>query len=446
MRDDPAENLGILIGAALEDTEDIDRELRETWDLATAAGIFILKSISQTLVRPNAATLFGSGKIEEIRAEKERLAEASGRSIDVVICHNTLSPKQHRNLTESFHCEVIDRTGLILMIFAERARTREAKLQVESAQLAYLLPRLAGLHEGLSRQGGASGPLSGKGAGEKQIELDRRRIEHRMDELRRELDGVEKERAIQRRRRMRERIPRVSLIGYTNAGKSTIMNALLSLSGADAEKQVYAEDMLFATLDTTVRRIRADRSRIGFLLSDTVGLIEHLPHTLVKAFRSTLEEACYADLLLIVVDLSDRESYDRHIRTTIDTLAEIGASDIPRLFVFNKVDLTDFSRGQRISCDRLQADDMQILMSGRDPEDIGRLYDAILDCLRQGYQETELRIPYDRGDAVSTLCDRYEVLSQTHEADGTLLRVLLDPAGVKEFGAWITVPPALRKP
>ncbi len=432
------ETRGILIGAGLEDTKDLDRELHETWSLAEAADIFIITSISQTLAHPNAATLFGSGKITEIQNEKSRLEEVSGRPIDVVICHNTLSPKQHRNLTEAFDCEVIDRTGLILMIFAKRARTREARLQVETAQLAYLLPRLAGLHEGLSRQGGASGPLSGKGAGEKQIELDRRRIEHRIDELRRELADVEKERATQRRRRMRERIPRVSLVGYTNAGKSTIMNGLLNLSGADDEKRVFVEDMLFATLDTTVRRIQPEKNRTGFLLSDTVGLVENLPHTLVQAFRSTLEEACYADLLLIVVDLSDREAYDRHIRTTVDTLKEIGAADIPRLFVFNKTDLTDYSPDSRVACDRVLPDDSQILISATDENDIVRLYDMIVEKLRNGYQEVKLLIPYDRGDIVSVLNKRYEVTSYSHEAEGTVIQVLLDASGVRQYGGWIT--------
>ena len=431
------ETRGILIGAGLEDTKDLDRELHETWDLAEAADIFIITCISQTLDHPNAATLFGSGKIEEIRDEKKRLENAAGRPVDVVICHNTLSPKQHRNLTEAFDCEVIDRTGLILMIFAERARTREAKLQVESAQLAYLLPRLAGLHEGLSRQGGASGPLSGKGAGEKQIELDRRRIEHRMDELRRELADVEKERATQRRRRMRDRIPRVSLVGYTNAGKSTIMNGLLNLSGADNDKKVYVEDMLFATLDTTVRRIQPEKNRMGFLLSDTVGLVENLPHTLVKAFRSTLEEACYADLLLIVVDLSDKEAYDGHIRTTVDTLKEIGAAEIPRLFVFNKIDLTDYSSDSKVACGGVQPDDSQILISAADGGDIIRLYDKIVDKLHEGYQEARLLIPYDRGDIVSAVNERYEVISYSHETEGTLIQVLLDAAGVRQYGAWI---------
>ena len=433
MNDHISETRSILIGADLGESEDWAHDLRETWDLAAAAGIFVLTSLSQTLVRPNAATLFGSGKIEEIRSEKQRLEEASGRPIDAVICHNALSPKQHRNLTEAFDCEVIDRTGLILMIFAERARTREAKLQVESAQLAYLLPRLAGLHEGLSRQGGASGPLSGKGAGEKQIELDRRRIEHRMAELNRELADVEKERVTQRRRRMREQIPRVSLVGYTNAGKSTIMNGLLRLSQAADDKQVYVENMLFATLDTTVRKIRPDKSRPGFLLSDTVGLVEHLPHTLVKAFRSTLEEACYADLLLIVVDISDADSCERHIRTTIDTLKEIGAADIPRLFVFNKADLTDHPSDRRIACELMQPDDSQILLSARSDQDIGRLFLAILEKLHEGYREAALLIPYDRGDLLSLLSERYEVTGRTHRPEGTVIRVLLDAAGENRF-------------
>ncbi len=366
----------ILAGMRLkkDPAESFERSMAELEELVKAAGMEAKASFAQTLEQPVAATLIGSGKIEEIKTCVKAM-----EGISAVVFDNALSPKQHKNLTQELGVEVIDRTGLILLIFAERARTRESRLQVEVAQLSYLLPRLAGLHEGLTRQGGASGPLSGKGAGEKQIELDRRRIEKRLSALRKELKAVEKERATQRKHRLDIGVPRVSLAGYTNAGKSTIMNALLQRSGAAPQKRVYEEDMLFATLDTTVRRVKLGVDHKEFLLSDTVGFVENLPTSLVDAFHSTLEEACYADLLLIVTDISD-PSWQEHLRATMDTIAQIGAGDIPRLFVFNKADLLD-ERPEKIADDLLSPEDHQIVICARDKADSLRLAGLIEDCL-----------------------------------------------------------------
>ncbi len=221
--------------------------------------------------------------------------------MDYVIFNDTLSPSQLKNLQREIDVPVWDRTYLILEIFSRRARTKEAKMQVESARLQYMLPRLMGLRDSLGRQGGASGSLSNKGSGEKQIELDRRKIEGRISELRRELERMEQEREVQRRKRTQGTYPQAALVGYTNAGKSTLLNKLVELSSGKEEKMVMAKDMLFATLDTTVRKISLSGSQ-DFLLSDTVGFISRLPHSLVKAFRSTLDEIRYADLLLHVVD------------------------------------------------------------------------------------------------------------------------------------------------
>ncbi|MBQ7678411.1 MAG: GTPase HflX, partial [Butyrivibrio sp.] len=361
----------VLVGLRLrsENGERFDRSMEELSELVRAAGMSARMTCTQTLDQPVAATLIGSGKIDEIRASLGLM------EIRAVVFNNTLSPKQHKNLTEALGVEVIDRTGLILLIFADRARTREARLQVEAAQLAYLLPRLAGLHEGLTRQGGTSGPLSGKGAGEKQIELDRRRIEKRLSALRRELKAVERERATQRSRRMNNDVPRVSLVGYTNAGKSTIMNALLQHSGAAPQKQVLEKDMLFATLDTTVRRICLGPGHQEFLLSDTVGFVDRLPAALVDAFHSTLEEACYADLLLIVIDVSD-PSWTEQVATTLETIAQIGAGEIPRLFVFNKADRMP-ERPSHIACEGLSPEDPQIVINARDKAETLRLAQTI---------------------------------------------------------------------
>lgn len=285
--------------------------------------------IVQNLPQLHTALYMGKGKLSEVQQFLDE------EEVDVLIFDRSLSPSQMRNLQNILDYPILDRTTLILEIFATRAQTREAKLQVESARLQYVLPRLTGMHKALSRQGGGSG-LANKGAGEKKLELDRRRIEKRMAELRKELDKISKKRETQRKQRQGSGIPRVALVGYTNAGKSTLMNRMLDKYTRDASKKVLEKDMLFATLDTTVRRIRTGPKE-EFLLSDTVGFIHQLPAGLVKAFRSTLEEAREADLLLHVLDYSD-ESYRKQREVTEETLTELGAGDIPVIYVYNKAD------------------------------------------------------------------------------------------------------------
>lgn len=319
----------MLVGVDLSDGEDFERSMQELGNLAKACGMAVEGQIVQKLPRLHAALYVGRGKLSEIR----RYLEQEGA--DVLIFDRSLSPSQMRNLQDILDCPILDRTTLILEIFATRAQTREAKLQVESARLQYVLPRLTGMHKALSRQGGGSG-LSNRGAGEKKLELDRRRIEKRMAELRRELDKIARERETQRKQRQSSGIPRVALVGYTNAGKSTLMNRMLDRYTRDASKKVLEKDMLFATLDTTVRRIRTG-PREEFLLSDTVGFIHQLPPGLVKAFRSTLEEAKEADLLLHVLDYSE-ESFRKQREVTEETLKELGAGDIPVIYVYNKAD------------------------------------------------------------------------------------------------------------
>lgn len=316
--------------------------------------------------RPHSALYMGKGKLSEVKAYLEQ------HPVDVVIFDRSLSPSQLRNLEQILDCAILDRTSLILEIFAERARTREARLQVESARLQYVLPRLTGMHKALSRQVGGSG-VSNKGAGEKKLELDRRRIEKRMAELRRELDQIAKERETQRRRRQGSGILRVALVGYTNAGKSTLMNHMLDRYTRDDSRKVLEKDMLFATLDTTVRRIHMGQGK-EFLLSDTVGFIHQLPTGLVKAFRSTLEEAREADLLLHVLDYSD-ESCRHQKEVTEETLKELGAGDIPVIYVYNKADLKETEDGEKRKLPKIQ--DNRIYMSAKTGEGIPELADMI---------------------------------------------------------------------
>ncbi len=407
---------------------ELERSMKELKALAEAAGIETVTTFTQNLAVANTGTLLGSGKIDEIRSYLEMVETP----VDLVIFDNALTPMQQKNLSRAFDCEVMDRTGLILLIFADRAKTHEARLQVEYAQLQYLLPRLAGLHQELGRQGGGSGSLSNKGSGEKKIELDRRHIEHRMAELRRELSDISRERETQRKRRMSSGLPRVSLVGYTNAGKSTIMNGMLTCYGEEeAEdslktRKVLEKDMLFATLDTTVRSIKPDGGRRPFLLSDTVGFVSQLPTTLVKAFRSTLEETKYADLLLIVADLSD-PACQSALDVTLETLKEIGAGEIPRLFVFNKADQVcsdpETYAQRRIPYDGITADDAQIVISAKHAGDLSRLVDAIETQLSAGKVTETLLIPYTEGSRLSWLQDHARVKILEYTPEGTKIEV-----------------------
>lgn len=313
--------------------------MTELAQLASACDLTVVSQLVQNAPKVTQKTYLGTGKVEELKME------ITANGADIVIFNETLTPMQVRNLEDLLDTEVMDRTGIILQIFSTRARTREAKLQVESARLRYLLPRLAGMRRNLGRQGGGSGRLSNKGAGEEKIELDRRHIEHRISEIDRQLQQVEKERDTQRSRRLSSGLPLVALVGYTNAGKSTLMNGFLercrqTVPGAPAAKKVFEKDMPFATLDTSVRRIQIP-GHTPFLLSDTVGFISDLPHTLIQAFRSTLDEVRYADLLLEVVDYSNPD-YENEIAVTRETLEEIGAGSIPVLTIYNKADVADF--------------------------------------------------------------------------------------------------------
>ena len=403
-------------------SQHFDLAMEEMASLVKACDMEPVGRIEQNMESANTATYIGAGKVQEVR-EMVRALEA-----DLVVFDNGLSPIQLRNLSRDLNCPVMDRTTLILEIFSARAKTREAKLQVEVARLQYMLPRLVGLHDALSRQGGASGAMSNKGAGEKKLELDRRRLEQRLTTMRRELEKIAGERETQRKKRADSGIPRVALVGYTNAGKSTVMNAMLSAYDGEEEKMVYEEDMLFATLDTTVRRITPPDQN-DFLLSDTVGFISNLPHNLIKAFRSTLEEVREADLLIQVIDYSD-ENYMEHIRVTEDTLKELGAAQIPMIYAYNKADLCGMGTFATI-----QGDD-RLYLSAKSQSGIDTLMTLVSGKLSKRYRNCAFIIPYQRGDVVSYLNDNAVVHRTEYREDGVYMETnvsRIDAARYEQF-------------
>lgn len=393
---------GLNSGSSSAEFEHSMEELKE---LAKADNMEVVGIFTQNLPNPIAATYIGSGKIAEI---KEQIAL---QEVDTVIFDEMLSPIQLRNLADELEVTILDRTSLILRIFRERARTKEAMLQVELANLQYMLPRLVGLHTSLSRQGGGSGSLSNKGAGETKIELDRRHIEKRITELKRSLEDVARERSVTRSGREQSGIPKVALVGYTNAGKSTVMNWMIDSFSDQDDKKVLEKDMLFATLDTTIRKITPGNGNPPFLLSDTVGFINKLPHSLIKAFHSTLEEVSYADIILQVIDASD-EHCDEHVKVTRDTLKELEASHIPCIYVYNKAERImpreklPFIQGDKIYLSAREQIGMDVLLH--------LLYEKLFDA--QG--KCEFLLPLSRGDILNTLFQHSVVLEYEYRENG----------------------------
>lgn len=409
----------LLIGVNLNNGEDFDHSMEELSALTKACHYEPVGIIVQNLPAVHTALYIGTGKVAEVK-ETAALLEA-----DLLIFDNDLTPTQLRNLQEELDLPIFDRTYLILEIFKERARTKEAKLQVELASLQYMLPRLIGMRTSLSRQGGASGSLSSKGSGEKKLELDRRHIEHRISELKKDLEQISKERSTQRKKRNTSDIPKVALVGYTNAGKSTLLNAFVERFLQDESKKVLEEDMLFATLDTTVRKITTDTNR-SFLLTDTVGFIDKLPHHLIKAFRSTLEEVKYADLLLEVIDFSD-ENHKEHMLVTSNTLRELGAGDIPVLYLFNKADrVMDSSLLPKIT-------ENKIYFSAKTGTGLEELTKEISRLLFSSYIDCTMCIPYEAGSISSYLLENAYVKKTDYRPEGILMEINLKESDYKKF-------------
>lgn len=406
-----------LVGLANQ-KDNIEYELEELANLAEANHLEPVESFTQMLERPNPATYFGKGKVAELADH------AKTYDVDMIIANDELTPSQIRNLEQETGTTVVDRTGLILDIFAQRAQTKNAKLQVQLARLQYQLPRLrTSMSITLDQQTGAGGGgFTSRGAGETKLEQSRRRITKQMVHIRQELADIEKSEGTRSAQRQHNQLPNVALVGYTNAGKSTIMNQLLHRFGVGATsgttKQVFEKDMLFATLNTTVRQLTLP-DKHQFLLSDTVGFVSKLPHNLIEAFKSTLSEAANADLLLNIVDISD-ENYQDMIHTTQETLAQIGVSGRPMITVFNKADKAGLPFPEITG-------DNTITISALDTTSQDVLIDLIKKHIFKNDVVVKLHIPFTQGNIQAKLAANHTFISENFDESGTIIEVTLSP-------------------
>ena len=395
----------VLVGVWVEGTsQDAENSLKELSALAETAGSEVMAGLIQRRDKPDPATFIGSGKVVELR---EAVVNSGA---DTVVCDGELSPAQLRNLEGKVKVKVIDRTALILDIFAQHAKSREGKAQVELAQMTYLLPRLRGWGDSLSRQAGGIG---GRGPGETKIETDRRRINDKMAKLRREIKEMKTSRDTKRQERRRNNIPSVAIAGYTNAGKSSLMNQL-------TDAGVLVENALFATLDPTVRKTTSADGRV-YTLSDTVGFVRHLPHQLIEAFKSTLEEVSGADLIVHVVDGSHPDPQEQ-IRAVRGVINEIGGGEIAEIIAINKADIAPPEKMMQL----LREEPNSFAFSARTGFGVDTLVAAIEAALPRPRVEITAVIPFSRGDLVSAIHERGEIFTETYLPEGTSIHALVD--------------------
>lgn len=409
----------VLVGVWTEGSSEMaENSLDELKALAETAGSEVLEGLIQRRDKADPSTYIGSGKVAELR----QVVVSTGA--DTVICDGELSPSQLRTLEDKLKVKVVDRTALILDIFAQHAKSREGKAQVELAQISYLLPRLRGWGDSLSRQAGgraAGGAgIGGRGPGETKIETDRRRIRDKMSKLRREIAEMKVARDTKRQERRRHNIPSVAIAGYTNAGKSSLLNRL---TGAG----VLVENALFATLDPTVRRSTTKDGRV-YTLTDTVGFVRHLPHQLIDAFKSTLEEVSGADLIVHVVDGSHPDPFEQ-LRAVRQVIKEIGGDHIPEIVAINKSDVADPDRILEI----LRKEQQSYAVSAKSGFGIDGLIAAIELSLPRPRIEVDATIPYDRGDLVHAIHERGEIISENYLAEGTHIRARVDESLAKSL-------------
>ena len=416
-----------LVGVQLkaEDAWCIDESLDELAELVTTAGGEVVGRGTQRLDKFNAATFIGPGKA------KEFAEECKESKVDTVVFDEELSPAQGRNLEKVFECKILDRTALILDIFSQRARTREGKMQVELAQLNHLLPRLTRFWTHLSRQKGGIGMRGGEG--ESQLEVDRRKVRERIDKIQRDLELVMRQRDVQRSGRKRNQWPLGSLVGYTNAGKSTLFNAITGAA-------TLSEDKLFATLDPTTRRLRLPTNQ-NVLLSDTVGFIRKLPHDLVDAFKATLEEVVEADLLLHVVDISSPHA-EEQIDAVNQVLGELGVADKPMLMVFNKIDrVTAPGLAKRCATEY----ENSIVVSAKTREGFDAFMVELGKQLRPVRQMVELSIPHSKSNVIARLHEVGQVLERNYDGAEAVFKALIPPNHLAHFESFITAEDELAK-
>ncbi|MEJ8553840.1 GTPase HflX [Tepidibacter sp. Z1-5] len=392
-----------------EDDIDIDDSMDELEELAKAAGAEVVEKIVQNKESRDVALYIGKGKLEEIKNYCESL------DVNVVIFNDELSGAQMRNLEELLNVKVIDRTALILDIFAQRALSREGKLQVELAQLKYRLPRLSGFGKEMSKTGAGIGT---RGPGEQKLEVDKRHILNKISDIKKELKEVKKNRETQRSQRLKNSIPIVALVGYTNAGKSTLTNEIMKThKDYEVEKEVFSKDMLFATLDVTLRKAALSNKK-EFLVVDTVGFVSKLPHDLVDAFKATLEEVRYADLIIHVVDASN-DSYDIQMNTTLDVLKELKALDKPVITAFNKVDKLGYDVDAK-------KDEDVLFISCKTGYNIDKLLEKIKEKIIGNLHDVSLLIPYNKGDVFNSIKNKNNVEDFEYKEDGIFVAVTLD--------------------
>lgn len=400
----------VLVGVWTEGSaKDAENSIRELAALAETAGSQVMEALIQRRDKPDAATFIGSGKVNEVR--QAVVATAA----DTVICDGELSPAQLRTLEQKVKVKVVDRTALILDIFAQHAKSREGKAQVELAQMSYMLPRLRGWGESLSRQAGRAGGIGGRGPGETKIETDRRRINDKMSKLRREIKEMKVSRDTKRSERRKNNIPSVAIAGYTNAGKSSLLNRL---TGAD----VLVENALFATLDPTVRKTESSEGRI-YTLVDTVGFVRHLPHQLIEAFKSTLEEVSESDLIVHVVDGSHPDPQEQ-LRAVRQVISEIGGGEIMEIVAINKADIA----APEVLMELLRIESNAYAVSARTGYGISTLVKAIESALPKPKVEITAVIPFSRGDLVSAVHETGEIISEEYLPEGTKIHAMVGGA------------------
>ncbi|NCX32978.1 MAG: GTPase HflX [Actinobacteria bacterium] len=400
----------VLVGVWTEGTiKDAENSMTELAALAETAGSEVLDALIQRRDKPDPATFIGSGKVSELKG----VVKSTGA--DTVICDGELSPGQLRNLEDKVKVKVVDRTALILDIFAQHAKSKEGKAQVELAQMSYMLPRLRGWGESLSRQAARAGGIGGRGPGETKIEIDRRRIRDKMAKLRREIGEMKVARDTKRQERRRNSIPSVAIAGYTNAGKSSLLNRLTNAG-------VLVQNALFATLDPTVRKAETRDGRV-YTLSDTVGFVKHLPHELIDAFRSTLEEVSGSDLIVHVVDGSHEDPLGQ-IKAVREVIRDIGGEKIPEIIALNKADIADPEVMRLVMREEPDAYPISVHTGAG----IEALINAIEASLPRPKVEVRTLIPYNRGDLVSRIHEEGEILREEHLAEGTSLHARVDGA------------------